>query len=361
MILLMGCWQASSSHVLADWPLVRGNALATGVADSEVADTLQRLWEYAVPDSGFEATAVISAGIVYIGDMDNTFYALRLADGKLVWKQTFEDSGFATAAALAGDMIYVGDINGVLRALRADTGKEVWSYETNSDLYAAPNVQDATLLITTDSGELLALNAQTGDPQWSFKIEAPLRCWPTVVEGRIFLAGCDERLHAVDFSTGKEVEGLDIDGPTGSTPATRGKKIYFGTEAGTFYAISCRPMQVVWAHRDSQRSQSIRSSAAVGQRVVVYGIRGKQVVALDRATGKPRWTFPVRSRVENGPVIAGNLVFLATVRGRVIGVDVSSGDEKWWFTAGGSFLGSPAVADGKLVLGNTDGTLYCFE
>jgi outer membrane protein assembly factor BamB len=32
----------------------------------------------------------------------------------------------------------------------------------------------------------------------------------------------------------------------------------------------------------------------------------------------------------------------------------------WTYEAGGQFAASPAVAAGRLVIGNHDGTLYCF-
>jgi len=41
-------------------------------------------------------------------------------------------------------------------------------------------------------------------------------------------------------------------------------------------------------------------------------------------------------------------------------VDILSGEDKWQYEAGGAFLASPAVAEGKLIIGNEDGTLYCF-
>ena len=37
-----------------------------------------------------------------------------------------------------------------------------------------------------------------------------------------------------------------------------------------------------------------------------------------------------------------------------------TGKKVWEYEAGGDFTASPAVADGRLVIGNTDGTLYCF-
>ena len=38
----------------------------------------------------------------------------------------------------------------------------------------------------------------------------------------------------------------------------------------------------------------------------------------------------------------------------------ATGEVKWEYDAGGSFTASPAVVDGRIILGNGDGTLYCF-
>ena len=82
--------------------------------------------------------------------------------------------------------------------------------------------------------------------------------------------------------------------------------------------------------------------------------------ALNPTTGDPNWTFPVRTRVESSPVIAGNAAFLATSRGRIHAVDLATGKETWQFEAGGGFTASPAISNGRIVIGNTDGALYCF-
>jgi outer membrane protein assembly factor BamB len=39
---------------------------------------------------------------------------------------------------------------------------------------------------------------------------------------------------------------------------------------------------------------------------------------------------------------------------------LADGKERWKYEAGGGFTSSPAVADGKLVIANDDGTIYCF-
>ncbi len=189
----------------ADWPSARGNANATGATAEALPADLQLLWKHSAGESGYEATAVISAGIVYVGDVDGTFSALRLADGSEVWNQKFEDAGFIAGAAIADNRLFVGDFNGIIRALDASDGALLWQAEAKGESYAAPNALAERVLVTSEAGELLSLDPASGELQWQFQIEAPLRCWPTVVEGRVLLAGCDERLHAVDVLTGMRI------------------------------------------------------------------------------------------------------------------------------------------------------------
>ena len=56
-----------------DWPVVRGDTLGTGVAKSAVPENPEVLWTYrAKQDAGFDATAVIVDGIIYVGDSAGT-------------------------------------------------------------------------------------------------------------------------------------------------------------------------------------------------------------------------------------------------------------------------------------------------
>ncbi len=341
----------------ADWVFERGDADATGVASTSLPAEPAELWRFQADESGFEATAVIADGKLYVGDVDGTFYAVKLADGSLRWKKKFEGSGFLAGGAIVDGRVYVGDFNGLVRCLNATNGDELWTYQARGEVYAGPNVVEGRVLVTSEAGELLALDAQTGDVQWTFEIEAPLRCWPLVAEGRVLLAGCDSRLHLIDANTGKEIEGVDLEGQTGATPARWGGSVFFGTVSGTFYRI--RGIEILWEYRDEDRLQQI-FSAAVDKRAVIYSNKGKRVYALDPESGQMKWDFPVRSGVECSPVIVGDRVFFGTKRGQLVALDVVTGHQRWQFEAGGGFTASPAVSEDKLVIGNTDGTLYCF-
>jgi outer membrane protein assembly factor BamB len=362
-----------------DWPLVRGDIRGSGVAAKPVPDKLDVLWTYrAGNDTGFDATAVIAGGVVYVGDNAGTVHAIRLADGTPVWTKSFEDSGFGAGAAVGKDRLFIGDLNGVIRCLNTADGSELWKKDLESEVYAGPTLLDDSLLVTTEGGKLFSLDVNDGVERWQpFSIEAPLRCSPTVSAGKVMLAGCDAKLHFIDIATGKEVGTTEIDGPTGSTAAVGGDRVYFGTESGTFFAIDApsgispaptapngdaESSKPAWTYRDPRRGQPIRSAAAVTDKLIVYGSQGKAIYALDPASGKPKWSQPLatRTRVESSPVIAGNRVIAATAGGVLYLLDADTSETKWQYEAGGNFTASPAVVDGRIILGNGNGTLYCF-
>jgi outer membrane protein assembly factor BamB len=350
-----------------DWPVVRGDVLGSGVAQTALPDTLDVVWTYKAPDdAGFDAAPVIAGGVIYIGDNAGMFHAVRLADGKAVWTKPFEDSSFAAGAAIDKDRLYVGDINGVVRCLALGDGNQIWETPPlDGEIYAGPTPYGDDILVTSEAGTLTWLNATDGAQRLpQFKIDAPLRCTPTISAGRVMLSGCDSLLHVINASDGKETHTVEIDGPTGSTAAMRGERVYFGTEGGTFFAIDV-PVDgngepaVAWTYRDPQRGQPIRTAAAVTDDVVVYGSQGKAIYGLNPTSGEVKWNLPTRSRIESSPVIAGSRVVAATAAGKLYLIDAASGEVILENDFGGSFTGSPAVVDGRVIIGNGDGTLYC--
>jgi outer membrane protein assembly factor BamB len=342
-----------------DWPLFRGNSLATGVAASSLVGQPDLLWTYTPGKTAFAATPIVVDRVAYVGDLDGGFHAIDLVTGKEKWKIK-QEAGYNAGAAFLDGRLYVGDIDGVFHCLDAANGDEKWRFETQAQIDSAPNFFKDNVLVGSQDGTLYAINAQSGKEAWKYQIEDQIRCSPTVVEGRAFLAGCDGNLHIIDVEKGEAIGAVPIESPTGSTPAANGDLVYFGTEGGTFFGIDWKTREIKWQFQDKARSLAIRSSAAAAPGAVIFGGRDKIVRAMDPKTGDELWKFTARRAIDSSPVVAGDRVYIASTDGRLYGLSLKSGEKQWEYEAGGSFTGSPAVANGRLVIASDDGHVYCF-
>ena len=72
------------------------------------------------------------------------------------------------------------------------------------------------------------------------------------------------------------------------------------------------------------------------------------------------WTYTSRSRFEASPVVVGDRVFAGTMDGKIVALNLETGESDWEFVTGSEFVASPSVARERLIIGTTDGTLYCF-
>ncbi|HZZ30094.1 MAG TPA: PQQ-binding-like beta-propeller repeat protein [Pirellulales bacterium] len=352
----------SDSSTGGPWPVFRQNAQATGVAESTLPQELQLLWKYTVQKGSFESTPVIVDGAVYIGDMDGTFYALDLRSGQERWKFDLgkDKAGFTAAAAVRDGRVYIGDMDGNFLCLDAQTHEKKWTATAGAEIDSAANFYHDVVLFGSQDTTLYCCNAASGKQQWTHQIGDQIRCSPTVVEDCCFLAGCDGKLHVIDLHDGQETGAVEIAAPTGSTPAASGELIYFGTEGGTFLCVNWKRLEKVWDWQDRLRGQSIRSSAALTDKAVIFGGRDKMVHALDPKTGDKRWDFITKGRVDSSPVVVGQRVFFGSADGRIYALDMATGEKVWDYECGGRLVGSPAVAQGRLVIASDAGVIYCW-
>ncbi len=340
----------------ADWPLFRGNALQTGVAKKPLPDKLDVLWKIKL-DDGIESTAAIVKDTVYVGCFDQHLYALDLATGKQKWKYKSAD-GFKAPPSVLDGAVYIGDEGGMFHCVDAVTGAKRWTFETGGEITGGANFAGDRVLFGSHDSTLYCLDRKAGKLLWKVRTDGPVNGSALVAGKLTFVAGCDSNLHIIDWETGKDLEQIDLQGQAAATAAVQGDHLYVGTMTNFVQSVDLTKKAIKWSYA-SKREQPFFGSAAVTERLVIVGGRDKLIHALDRKTGAQAWTYPTKGRIDSSPVIAGPRVYVGSGDGSLYVLQVTDAKLVQKLALGRSVMASPAVSQGRLVIGTTDNWLYC--
>jgi outer membrane protein assembly factor BamB len=95
--------------------------------------------------------------------------------------------------------------------------------------------------------------------------------------------------------------------------------------------------------------------------VFVAGGHG-ELNKLDAQTGKLTWQFQTQGKeIPAPPAVADGVVYLGSTDGNVYAVNADTGAQLWQFTTDGTVLGSPAVDNGVVYAGSDNGSLYALD
>ena len=116
-----------------------------------------------------------------------------------------------------------------------------------------------------------------------------------------------------------------------------------------------RTSNLLWSR---QLNNSIVSSAAVADGMVFVGTQGGVFYALDMITSEVVWSFQTNSSISSSPAVMDGVAFFATHNpGKIYALDEYTGLVHWTFEipTGAAVYSSPAIANGKLFIGSSDG------
>jgi outer membrane protein assembly factor BamB len=351
---------AASAAAPADaWPQFRGTLGLSWRSASTVPDSLKVLWTWEAGEA-IESSAAIANGTVFVGVASGELVALALDSGAVRWKYPVNLGVGESSPAVAGGKVFVGDLEGVFHAVHVADGTRAWTFKTGSEIKSSPVVVGTRVLVGSYDGVLYGLNVADGSVAWKVKTDNYVHGTPAVADGVAYFAGCDEVFHAVRVSDGRELAKTPFGAYTGASVALDRHIAYFGTFDNEVLAFDLQKKKVAWRYAHHERQFPFYSSAAVADGLVVVGGRDKLVHAIDAATGKARWAFATRARVESSPAITGGRVYVGSGDGRFYVLELSSGRRVWEYDMASAVSASPAIASGRIVIGSQDGRLVCF-
>ncbi|MDQ2879674.1 MAG: PQQ-like beta-propeller repeat protein [Pseudomonadota bacterium] len=254
----------------------------------------------------------------------------------------------AASPVVSGGKLFAMDVTGTVHAFDAASGARLWETEiahadkrTNAARFGGGVTADGDVLYATDGlGDVVALSAANGHEQWRAKPGGPLRGAPTVAGGNVYIISQDNQLYALSQSDGKlnwsgqgSVESQGVFGV--AAPAFGQGTVVAGYSSGELNAYRYENGRSLWGDALSRSSitTSVSSLADIDADPVidngmVFALgQGGRMVALDIATGQRRWEQNFAGI--STPWVAGEWVFIVTDESQLVCLARSTGKVRW--------------------------------
>lgn len=277
------------------------------------------------------------------GTADNAMHHLS-ADGQLteIW-----DSGIGSGSTsstrltaspvVAEGMVFVLDSEVRVSAYDIATGNRLWRVdltpddEDSQEGFGGGVAHDAgRLYVSTGFGFVAALEAKTGKEIWRRAAAVPFRAAPVVNGGRVFVSTQENQLLALAADDGR----------------------------------------VLWDHRGIAESAGIlgSNSVAVAGDTVVVPYTSGELFALNVRNGKSAWSdtlarsggltpLSALADISGRPVIDRGMVFANSHAGRLVAIDIRTGERVWTIDVGG--MQRPWVAGDYVYVITDNAQLMC--
>ena len=89
--------------------------------------------------------------------------------------------------------------------------------------------------------------------------------------------------------------------------------------------------------------------------------RDGDVVAIDAATGRTRWTQDTKADLAAGPGVGGSVVAVGSSDGKVIALDAASGKKLWAVGVSSEVLAAPLVTADRVIVRTVDGRVHALD
>ena len=261
-----------------DWPEPGGNP-SHAMGNLVLPNQVKKAWETGIGDGSSRYTKVMSqpviaAGRVFAMDGGVQISALDVASGKKVWQVDLKPEDQKGNAFGGGPCFWNGK-----------------------------------LFVSTGYAEVVALDPNDGRIIWRKNVSSPVHSAPTVVDNRVFVVTVDNELIAMSAEDGQRQWSHNGIPETGSllgsaSPAANGEIVVVAYTSGELFALRVENGRVLW-------SENLASARSLDAMTAMADIHGR-------------------------PVIDRGRVFAVSHSGRMLAIELRSGNHVWEQELGGS-------------------------
>jgi len=333
-----------------------------GGSGGTIADGTLFLSPALKPAGGFGCAAPSGAG---------KLVAVNMSDGSRLWEVSLETAkpaggGFGCAPAstpvavygnpaVAGGLVYVGGYNGKIYAINSSSGALRWVYPREGNLQpiiGGPVVALGKVYFGCSDGKVYALDAATGDtqPGFPFSTGDKNKIWSTpAIDGdTLYIGSFDKKLYALNANDGSKKWEFKTEGAIISTPLVYNGTVYVGSFDRHLYAVGASDGKVRWQF---SAEKWFWGRPVAYNNTIYAGCLDHKVYVLDAESGSEVVdAIDLGSPISSSPVVAGNVIIIASEEGVVYALDAGSNQPGLLADVGEAIYAPLCTSDGVIYI-----------
>ena len=379
------------------------------------AKTGEKVWEMRTSDDGPTA-AVVEDGCVAFNTESCTVIVVEALTGKLLWQEWLGDPLMSQPAIAKGKLFMAHpagqrraqgqQINGPAQQQQAQassahspgnktshrllcaelkTGKHLWQVDISADVISAPVVEGDQVFLTCFDGTSFCFQVDDGKLVWRKQNSGTSA--PLLAEGKLLMTQKRQ--------VGKEAqEGLVRVDPKAGEPEDKtllagGKADYLQPGAGGNVALKSEHQKsldssVGFAQAPAAANLNAASGNVGVQSVVagwayqgpraayskgkMFNARGNLVNSVKSGNGEMAWQatasgkgVDANAHLFSPPALGQKNMYLCSAAGHLLGLRQSDGQVEFAYATKAPMAFQPALADGRMFVGTSDGRLICID
>jgi outer membrane protein assembly factor BamB len=328
---------------------VLGDRVAVLAADADIAvDPATAAAPFSLPAAQANAewsqpggNAAKSMGHLALGNALGTAFSVGIGQGSSV------EAKLGAGPVVADNKVFTVDTAATVRAFDAASGRQVWATQfgtergNSASLYGGGVAYAGGRVFATNGlGFVAALDGTNGGIAWQVRLGAPLRGAPAIAGDSLYVMSQDNQIFSLKQADGStnwsKPAALEIAGVFGTgAPAIAQSTVVAGFSSGELNAYRAENGRVVWQDALSRTSVStsvatlsdIDASPVIDNSQVFAVGQGGRMVALDLTSGQRIWELNIAG-IET-PWVAGDWVYVVTDDAKLVAIARNTGKIRW--------------------------------
>jgi len=231
-----------------------------------------------------------------------------------------------------------------------------------------PAIDEGVVFVASHKGVIEALTANKGKQVWRVKTKLPLSAGPAVGEGIVVVGASDGQLIALDAKTGAEKWRRRMSGEVLAKPLVAQGIVVIRTVDGRLTGLNAADASQRWTAEEAVPKLTLRGTAPpiLAGTAVITGFDNGKLMAVDLTTGDSLWNVTIdtpsgRTELDrladiDAPVASSDGdVYVVGFQGRLAMLERDSG-QVWWSKDASSYRGF-GLDDDLLYLSQANGNI----